>query len=291
MTTAVTLANGMSDTCVSMLNAIGSGVADDTVGKLLQTPDQYNHALYQASINIGNFAVKPVATMILAVIMLLEFVRITSKADGDDELGVKMVITTMFKGALVVVAIQSSDVWLKMIDYLIGLITSGIPGQATMEGAQTATALGDQMRGPIEDGGWATQAACMVLLIIPFFVSKLAEAVATVVILLIFVQFYMMNAFSPLPLAFLANETTRPMGVGFFKSYLGVALRGACFWLGIYLYRVMVRGVLSPGSYHEGDSVPGWVISNFVQLLLASILLVGMVMIAQQTSRSLSGGE
>ena len=289
--TVLVLANGMSDTCVSLLNAIGSGVGDDTVNKLLQSPVKYNKGLYDASINIANGAVKPVAMMVLSVVMILEFVRITSTSDGDDELGAKMVAMAMFKGSVVVMAIENADMFVKLIDYLVGLMTGGFSGVARLEAVQQAAGLGDQMRKPIEDGGWGTQVACIVLLIIPFVVSKLAEVIVTVVIMLVFVQFYMLTCFNPLPLAFLCNPETKTMGVGYFKSYAAVGLRGACLWLGIYLYRVMVKGVMSTSSYKDGDSVSGWIVGNFGQLMMASLLLLGMVLIAQQTSRAISGGE
>lgn len=285
------LANGMSDTCVSLLNAIGSGVGDDTVNRLLLSPLQYNKGLYDASINIANGAVKPVAMMVLSVVMILEFVRITSTSDGDDELGAKMVAMAMFKGSVVVMAIENADMFVKLIDYLVGLMTGGFSGVAKLEAVQQAAGLGDQMRKPIEDGGWGTQVACIVLLIIPFVISKLAEVIVTVVIMLVFVQFYMLTCFNPLPLAFLCNPETKTMGVGYFKSYAAVGLRGACLWLGIYLYRVMVKGVMSTSSYKDGDSVSGWIVGNFGQLMMASLLLLGMVLIAQQTSRAISGGE
>lgn len=289
--TVLVLANGMSDTCVSLLNAIGSGVGDDTVNKLLQSPVQYNKGLYDASISIANGAVKPVAMMVLSVVMILEFVRITSTADGDDELGARMVAMAMFKGSVVVMAIENADMFVKLIDYLVGLMTGGFSGVARLEAVQQAAGLGDQMRKPIEDGGWGTQVACIVLLIIPFVISKLAEVIVTVVIMLVFVQFYMLTCFNPLPLAFLCNPETKTLGVGYFKSYAAVGLRGACLWLGIYLYRVMVKGVMSTSSYKDGDSVSGWIVGNFGQLMMASLLLLGMVLIAQQTSRAISGGE
>lgn len=289
--TVLVLANGMSDTCVSLLNAIGSGVGDDTVNRLLQSPVKYNKGLYDASINIANGAVKPVAMMVLSVVMILEFVRITSTADGDDELGARLVAMTMFKGSVVVMAIENADMFVKLIDYLVGLMTGGFSGVARLEAVQQAAGLGDQMRKPIEDGGWGTQVACIVLLIIPFVVSKLAEVIVTVVIMLVFVQFYMLTCFNPLPLAFMCNPETKTMGVGYFKSYAAVGLRGACLWLGIYLYRVMVKGVMSTSSYKDGDSVSGWIVGNFGQLMMASLLLLGMVLIAQQTSRAVSGGE
>lgn len=286
------LANGMSDTCVSLLNAIGSGVGDDTVNKLLQSPVDYNRGLYDASIRIADGAVKPVAMMALSVIMILEFVRITSQAEGDDETGAKMVGMAMFKGSVVIMAIENADMFVKLIDFLVGKMTGAFTESVQLGAAGSASAgLGDTMRDPIEDGGWGTQVACIVLLIIPFVISKLAEVIVSVVIMLVFVELYMLTAFNPLPLAFLCNPETKTMGVGYFKSYAAVGLRGACLWLGIYLYRIMVKGVMSADSFKEGDSVSGWIVGNFGQMMSASLLLLGVVLIAQQTARAVSGGE
>lgn len=56
-------------------------------------------------------------------------------------------------------------------------------------------------------------------------VKPLASVVFTVVLYVRFIELYALTAFQSLPFAFLVHEDTKPIGVGFFKSYV---LRCAC---------------------------------------------------------------
>lgn len=87
----------MVDFIVGILNSIGSGVGDDLVADLLKTPAEYNAGMYQLSLTIARSAVKPIASTILAILCVLELARVSTRADGDRELGVKLVAMAMFK--------------------------------------------------------------------------------------------------------------------------------------------------------------------------------------------------
>ena len=80
----------------------------------------------------------------------------------------------------------------------------GIHSAAPTTGSASGLGLGDSMRDAIDSAGTFGQIPCLILLIIPFLVSKGATIVVTVVILLRFVQIYMLTAFNPLPIAFIA---------------------------------------------------------------------------------------
>ena len=56
-------------------------------------------------------------------------------------------------------------------------------------------------------------------------VKPLTSVVFTVVLYVRFIELYALTAFQSLPFAFLVHEDTKPISVGFFKSY---ALRCAC---------------------------------------------------------------
>ena len=138
------------------------------------------------------------------------------------------------------------------------------------------------MRDAIDSAGWMGQIPCLILLLIPFLVSKGATIVVTVVILLRFVQIYMLTAFNPLPIAFIAQEETRQWGINYFKQYASLA---------ILMYRTLVGGTLNPSKFKDGDSLSGWVMDNFTGLLLASVMLIGIVMAANSVAKKLFGGE
>ncbi len=147
------------------------------------------------------------------------------------------------------------------------------------------------MRDAIDSAGTFGQIPCLILLIIPFLVSKGATIVVTVVILLRFVQIYMLTAFNPLPIAFIAQEETRQWGVNYFKQYASLVFQCATLYLAILMYRTFVGGTLNPSKYKDGDSLSGWVLDNFTGLLLASVMLIGIVMAANSVAKKLFGGE
>ena len=270
----------MVDFIVGILNSIGSGVGDDLVADLLKTPAEYNAGMYRLSLTIAGTAVKPIASTILAILCVLELARVSTRADGDRELGVKLVAMAMFKLVLVFTAAQHSELMLKAIDTA-----------APTTGSASGLGLGDSMRDAIDSAGTFGQIPCLILLIIPFLVSKGATIVVTVVILLRFVQIYMLTAFNPLPIAFIAQEETRQWGVNYFKQYASLVFQCATLYLAILMYRTFVGGTLSPSKYKDGDSLSGWVLDNFTGLLLASVMLIGIVMAANSVAKKLFGGE
>ena len=264
----------MVDFIVGILNSIGSGVGDDLVADLLKPPAEYNAGMYQLSLTVARSAVKPIASTILAIMCVLELARVSTRTDGDRELGVKLVAMAMFKLTLVFTAAQHSELMLQAIDEIGDSVLGGIHSAAPTTGASSGLGLGDSMRDAI-----------------PFLVSKGATIVVTVVILLRFVQIYMLTAFNPLPIAFVAQEETRQWGINYFKQYASLVFQCATLYLAILMYRTLVGGTLNPSKFKDGDSLSGWVMDNFTGLLLASVMLIGIVMAANSVAKKLFGGE
>jgi hypothetical protein len=281
----------MDDMLVNMLNSIGNGVDASTVDTLLKSPAEYNDTLYQMSLTVASVAVKPIASVVLAIVFTLELARVSSRVDGDRELGVKMVATAMIKIALVFTAAQHSDLLLRAIDQIGEQLMGALTSAAPTTGDAGTMGLGDQMRDAIEDAGWFGQIPVFVLVLIPWLVSKAAWITFTVVMLLRFIQIYMMTAFNPLPIAFIAQEQTQQWGVNYFKQYATLVFQCATLYLAVLMYRVFVADVMDPGTWHAGDSLSGWVLDNFVNLLLASVLLIGTVMVSNGIAKKLFGGE
>ena len=282
----------MLDFIVNMLNSIGSGVGQDLVDQLLKTPQEYNPTLYAASLSIANMAVKPLAAVVVAIMATLELSRVAQKAEGDTELSVKIVGMVLFKVALVFWAAQNAALFLKGIDVAGKWVADGM-GDALQTTAPTVAQgqLGDQMRDAIDRSGWKGQIACMVVLIIPWLVSQVAKIVFTVVMMLRFVQIYMMTAFNPLPIAFLSLEQTNQWGMNYFKQYASYVFQCLTLYLGVIIYRLLVTDALQPAAYHEGDDVASWMTGNFGNLCMSSILLIGMVIMANGVAKKLFGGE
>ena len=107
----------MEDFIVAMLNMIGGGGAGSiATGMLSQGPETWNPALYQLVVNVHDVAVKPLTSVVLAVVFTLELARNSTRIESDRELGVKIVAGTLFKVALVFLAVQNAGLFLRAFD-------------------------------------------------------------------------------------------------------------------------------------------------------------------------------
>ncbi|MBT1160408.1 MULTISPECIES: hypothetical protein [Bifidobacterium] len=281
----------MEDFIVAMLNMIGGGGAGSiTAGLLSQAPETWNPALYQLAVNVHGVAVKPLTSVVLAVMFTLELARNSTRIESDRDLGVKIVAGTMFKIALVFIAVQNASLFIRMFNQVTQFLMQGVSSQMSYEATGDGGQLGDLMRDQIRDAGVMGQAALFFLLVIPWLLSQLASVVFTVVLYVRFIELYALTAFQSLPFAFLVHEDTKPIGVGFFKSYARTSVNAVCVFICLVFYqRVVVDAVKIPDSADKG--MVAWVTGNFGNLMMAGILLFFVIAVSQRVSRAIAGGE
>lgn len=281
----------MEDFIVAMLNMIGGGGAGSiTAGLLSQAPETWNPALYQLAVNVHGVAVKPLTSVVLAVMFTLELARNSTRIEADRDLGAKIVAGTMFKIALVFIAVQNAGLFIGMFNRVTQFLMQGVSSQMSFEVAGEGGQLGDLMRDQIRDAGVMGQAALFFLLVIPWLLSQLASVVFTVVLYVRFIELYALTAFQSLPFAFLVHEDTKPIGVGFFKSYARTSVNAVCVFVCLVFYqRIVVDAVRIPDSADKG--MVAWVTGNFGNLMMAGILLFFVIAVSQRVSRAIAGGE
>lgn len=281
----------MEDFIVAMLNMIGGGgVGSIATGMLSQGPETWNPALYQLAVNMHDVAVKPLTSVVLAVVFTLELARNSTRIESDRELGVKIVAGTLFKVALVFLAVQNAGLFLRAFDSATQFLMQGASSQLSFDASGEGGQLGDPMREQVEDAGMMGQAALFFLLAIPWLVSQLAAVVFTVVLYIRFIELYALTAFQSLPFALLVHEDTKPVGVGYFKAYARTSLNAVCVFVCLVFYqRIVIDAVRLPKD--DGSGMVSWVTGNFGNLLMAGILLFFVIAVSQRVSRAIAGGE
>jgi len=266
---------------VAMLNMIGGGGAGSvTAGLLSQAPETWNPALYQLAVSVHEVAVKPLTSVVLAVMFTLELARNSTRIEAG----------TMFRIALVFIAVRNAGLFIGMFNRVTQFLMQGVSSQMSFEVAGEGGQLGDLMRDQIRDAGVMGQAALFFLLVIPWLLSQLASVVFTVVLYVRFIELYALTAFQSLPFAFLVHEDTKPIGVGFFKSYARTSVNAVCVFVCLVFYqRIVVDAVRIPDSADKG--MVSWVTGNFGNLMMAGILLFFVIAVSQRVSRAIAGGE
>ncbi|WEV47633.1 type IV secretion system protein [Bifidobacterium sp. ESL0690] len=282
--------SALQDLVVGMLNAVGGGGVGNLASSLLSTsPEAWNSGLYQTALNIHQTAVKPLTAVVLAVMFSMELARNSSRIQDGGELGVKIVAATMFRMAMVMAIAQNANLILQAFDGVTQFMVGGVSHQLSAGGGGPAgPGVGDQMADQVKDAGMTGQLAVLVMLLIPWVLSQLAAVVATVVMYVRFIEIYALTAFQSLPFALLMHEDTKPIAVGYFKSYARTSLNAVTLFICIALYqKIVVDAVKVPDGTNA--KLTQWVMGNFGNLMMAGIMLLFVVSVSQRVSRAIAG--
>ena len=202
----------MDNLIINMLNALGEGPVTP-FADLLKSPEQHNSGLYSAAVTLHNTAVKPLTGIILAIVLIMMLASASTRIDGDRELGVRIISGIMLKAGLVVVFASQALTILQAIDEVSTTIAAGAM-DADIGGSVAETALGNELSDSVKDASTTDKLGMLVIIMIPFMVSQLVGVLALVLIFVRFIQLYMMTVFASLPIAFIAYEETKQMGIG-----------------------------------------------------------------------------
>ena len=282
----------MTDMIIAMLNLIGGGNIAG-MDQLLDSPQDYNAALYAAVMLVHNTVVKPVTLIVLAIMAVLMLSTHGSRLDGDRDLGIRIIAGTMLKVALVFIAVMVAPAILEAIAEVATTIANGIKNTDFGSGGgeyKMGDAIGWQVIEDLSDGDTVV---LVIMLFLPWVMMNIGGAIVFVMVFLRFLQMFILSAFSSLPIAFFAHEDTKQMGVGYLKSYASVALSGAIMILGVMLYQVLVLGYTQTSMNgelpQETSQVMEWAASKFLIFIVAPIVLIIIMFKAHSLAKNLVG--
>lgn len=268
-----------------MLNAIGNGVGKGVLDTIKQSPAEFNKTLYNLSGVIASDVGKPIASAVLSVVVILQLIHVSNQAEGDKQTGVKLIAITMIECALLILFAQNATLLLSGIDGIGDWAMDAVDKAASVSTGDSGQKLGD-MVGDRKLSALDTGLS-VVLLLIPYLVSMVGGIVVIVVVYLRFIQLYLMTGFAPVGVAFFGNEATRPWGIGYFRKYAETVLQTVVLFLAIAFYQQL--NVSHAGKLADGQSLASWIVANFGQLILASVLLISVVGVSGRVAKAILG--
>ncbi|OTA26443.1 hypothetical protein B9G54_04435 [Alloscardovia macacae] len=281
----------MGTMIINMLNAIGEGVNNDIVKDLFTLPSAYNPQVYQTTLAIANLAVKPIATVVLSIMMLLELQKAARKADGQRDAGTRLVFIVLLKTAFLFAIAANTDTILNAIVEVTHQVMTAIQNAAPLSNVAGGQKLGDSMADAVNAAGFFGQIPLLIILLIPFIASQAAVVTARVVIILRFVTLYALTAFHPFPLMFIVHDDTRQWGINYFRQYAIASFEAVTIYVSLLIYRAFLPSLTHAAAFKPGDDINAWAVGNFVNLLLASVVLMMISTTASGVAKKLFGGE
>lgn len=239
----------MSAGLLNGYNGMVSSIADNSI-----LTEPFNSLLgtstYSLIRTIHQTVIVPIGESILALIMLVQLVKISQRIDATSTFpAVKdIVFLAVFYVLFHWFIVHSLDVLSAVYSIVVQDIIPAIGNAASTTGFFSGT-----LTAPNEVGDDVTIGGCFMVLLVSLF-SYLAGVIAFIVSLVVTYarawQLYIMAVFSPIPVSLLGFEETRQSGISFLKNYVAVALSGAIIMLLIVLFPHILSSLAlaSPGS-------------------------------------------
>lgn len=277
----------LDDLLISWLNALSQGPTGP-LKYLTESPEDYNASLYDAAVAVHNGAVKPVTAVILSIILTMMIAQASTRIDGDRELGVRIISGILLKAGLVVVFAANAMTILQGIDE-IGTTIAQVAIDTDVGGDGETVKLGDKLEDDVTGADLTDKLALIVVILLPYIVAELAGVAALVLIFIRFLQIYLMTAFGSLPIAFIAYEETKQIGIGYLKSYGSLVLSGVLIILAVKFYQALMGSWaadnIDPGDKDLGDFMG----ENFGMFFVAPVVLIFVLFSATKLSKKVTG--
>ena len=261
----------MDDYIINIIQEIVNGVTNlgGIGGALTQTPAQFNPTIYSLVTNICQFAVMPIAYVILAIVFTLELYNASTRIDGaggGTTLGVEIVFRVMVKFVLCKIAVDMTPQILNAIFQ----ISSSIIGNIQIETTQFTTGADmDELKASVQTlGGFMSKMMLCVQITIIWIAFKFSTMMITLITLARMIEIYIYTAIAAIPIATLGGGELSSIGKNFLKGFAAVSIQGAIIYIILNFFGAFVANI--PVNTLSANNIT----DVLFQSLLYSFLLV-----------------
>lgn len=250
-----------------------------------------SNVIFKFASDICNGIVKPIAGTILAFVMLVQLLQISSKMDqqGGTFPTVKEVMVLAVFYTIFVFLIGNAD---KICELLYNILNNISVYIANYQPGWSADISSVAFVEP-EDLGAVTVGDFVVAAIVAFvaFVAALvAYVVAFLMALARAIQLYLYMSFSPIPFALMGFDGTRQMGVGFVKNFAGVCIAGSIMLFVLLAFPFIAVSVIDFGVMDAMGVLGLNAILSLLKVVAVCLLLVFALIKSGSTARDILGG-
>lgn len=217
---------------------------DDLKNVLGMDLRSYIYDAYSLVERLQQHVVGPLALSILAIFILLEFQKISTKvegAGGAPMLGFEMIIKALIKFVICYIVILRIQDILDGMVIIAGNLTTRI---LTIGNASTVRDTADAVRQAVSQLSWWSQLVVLLVMCILFLASLVVRVLVQVTIYLRFLEMYIFCAMAPIPMSALPSQEFSVMSKGFFKNFAALDLQGTFIALVLVIYPTIFHRIM-----------------------------------------------
>lgn len=267
--------NWMFSKQVDVLKGIGyDGILGADFDSMLTTSG--NVSMYDIAHGVWKVAILPIGCGVLSLTFTVKLIQISQRIDGNASMpGVKEVVFLLVFFAVFLFLIQHSFELMQSIYEVVGLAIDRVLSLFGNGGALNLSAVSIVTT----DDDIPALLAMLIVALISWVLVLAAYVVALVVCWARALQLYIMAAFSPIPLAFMALDDTRQIGVGYLKNFTAVCIAGLIILILLIAFPIVLGGIAgaNPGTGTPVDTVANGLTYALQYLAMCILLILSLV--------------
>lgn len=254
------LAGAIASNLTGMVDSVNTKVGDIAV-QVGQTPQGWNSGIFSMIQNLSNNVILPIAGIILALVMTMEFIRIIMDKNNMHDFDTWSILMWVFKTACVILIVSNTwnivmavfDVSQTVVNNAAGMIVGNTDIELVTEG--------------LEETLMAMELSSLIGLWFQSMIVGVTMHILSIIIMLIcfgrMIEIYLVTSVAPIPMSTMMNHEWSQMGQNYLRSLFALAFQGFLIIVCVAIYAVLVQNMVV-----ESDiSMAIWTVMGYTVLL------------------------
>ena len=254
------LAGAIASNLTGMVDSVNTKVGD-IAAQVGQTTQGWNSGIFHMIQNLSNNVILPIAGIILALVMTMEFIRIIMDKNNMHDFDTWSILMWVFKTACAILIVSNTwnivmavfDVSQTVVNNAAGIIVGNTDIELVTEG--------------LEETLMAMELSSLIGLWFQSMIVGVTMHILSIIIMLIcfgrMIEIYLVTSVAPIPMATMMNHEWSQMGQNYLRSLFALAFQGFLIIVCVAIYAVLVQNMVV-----ESDiSMAIWTVMGYTVLL------------------------
>ena len=254
------LAGAIASNLTGMVESVNTKVGD-IAAQVGQTPQGWNGGIFHMIQNLSNNVILPIAGIILALVMTMEFIRIIMDKNNMHDFDTWSILMWVFKTACAILIVSNTwnivmavfDVSQTVVNNAAGIIVGNTDIELVTEG--------------LEETLMAMELSSLIGLWFQSMIVGVTMHILSIIIMLIcfgrMIEIYLVTSVAPIPMSTMMNHEWSQMGQNYLRSLFALAFQGFLIIVCVAIYAVLVQNMVV-----ESDiSMAIWTVMGYTVLL------------------------
>lgn len=254
------LAGAIASNLTGMVESVNTKVGDIAT-QAGQTPQGWNSAIFHMIQNLSNNVILPIAGIILALVMTMEFIRIIMDKNNMHDFDTWSILMWVFKTACAILIVSNTwnivmavfDVSQNVVNNAAGIIVGNTDIELVTEG--------------LEETLMAMELSSLIGLWFQSMIVGVTMHILSIIIMFIcfgrMIEIYLVTSVAPIPMSTMMNHEWSQMGQNYLRSLFALAFQGFLIIVCVAIYAVLVQNMVV-----ESDiSMAIWTVMGYTVLL------------------------